>query len=406
MKCRLMNKHTQVALVEYNEDIQAITNIYEVKNIEYAPLSFYNTYYNMSISDVKAMNQWFQGRGIPSSRKNLKHLLERLNISNPSDLLNKHFALSLSDQYWIVEEHSRIQWEDINFFTHDFDSTGFLQASLDDSVYSYAVQKDSLKTPNNTTDGMLQKGWIIENDKRVLIKGTYTRFEQEPFNEWLSSQICKRLGFDHCNYIVDWYTIKQDKAIVSKCENFINENEEIISAYDVFQSAKKENTINDYEHYVHILENHGILDARKKLTEMFIVDYLTMNVDRHLKNFGIIRNVETLKWERVTPIFDTGQSMCCDEYTQNMDFTHGCGKFFTDANKDYNAILKSLDMDTIRAIPIQSLKRLSEEYYVFLKSFQSEMEYKNKEWSDERLKNLKDGLSTRIDLFEKEREQI
>lgn len=250
---------------------------------------------------------------------------------------------------------------------------------------------------------MLPKGWIIENDKRILIKGTYTRFEQEPFNEWLASQICKQLGFDYCNYIVDWYTVKQDKVIVSKCENFINQNEEIISAHDVFQSSKKENTINDYEHYVRILENHGILDARKKITEMFVVDYLMMNYDRHLKNFGIIRNVETLKWERVTPIFDTGQSMCCDEYTQNMDFTHGCGKFFTDVNKDYNAILKSLDMDTSRAIPIQNLKGLSEEYYVFLKSFQSEMEYKNKEWSDERLKNLKNGLSTRIDLFEKER---
>lgn len=403
MICRLMNKHTQVALIEYNEDVQAIINIYEITNIEYAPLSFYNVYHNMSISNVKAMNQWFQGRAIPSSRKNLNHLLERLNVSSPSDLLNKEFALSLSDQYWIVEEHSRIQWEDINFFTHDFDSTGFLQASLDDSVYSYAVQKDPLKTPNNTTDGMLPKGWAIENNKQVLIKGTYTRFEQEPFNEWLASQICKRLGFDYCNYIVNWYTIKQDKVIVSKCENFINQNEEIISAYDVFQSSKKENTINDYEHYVHILENHGILDARKKITEMFVVDYLMMNIDRHLKNFGIIRNVETLKWERVTPIFDTGQSMCCDEYTQNMDFTHGCGKFFTDANKDYNAILKSLDMDTFRAIPIQNLKGLSEEYYVFLKSFQREMEYKNKDWSDERLKNLKDGLSKRIDLFEKER---
>ena len=403
MKCRLMNKHTQVALIEYNEDVQAITNIYEVTNIEYAPLFFYNAYHNMSISNVKAMNQWFQGRAIPSSRKNLNQLLERLNISSPGDLLNKHFALSLSDQYWIVDESSCIQWKDINFFTHDFDSTGFLQASLDDSTHSYTVQNDSIKTPNNTTDGMLPKGWIIENDKRILIKGTYTRFEQEPFDEWLASQICKRLGFDYCNYIVDWYTIKQDEVIVSKCENFINQNEEIISAYDVLHSSKKENTINDYEHYVRILENHGILAARKKITEMFVVDYLMMNYDRHLKNFGIIRNVETLKWERVTPIFDTGQSMCCDEYTQNMDFTHGCGKFFTDANKDYNAILKSLDMDTFRAIPIQNLKGLSEEYYVFLKSFQREMEYKNKDWSDERLKNLKDGLSKRIDLFEKER---
>lgn len=398
-----MNKHTQVALIEYNEDVQAITNIYEITNIEYAPLSFYNAYFNTSISNVNAMNQWFQGRAIPSSRKNLNHLLERLNVSSPGDLLNKHFALSLSDQYWIVDESSCIQWKDINFFTHDFDSTGFLQASLDDSTHSYTVQNDSIKTPNNTTDGMLPKGWIIENDKRILIKGTYTRFEQEPFDEWLASQICKRLGFDYCNYIVDWYTIKQDEVIVSKCENFINQNEEIISAYDVLHSSKKENTINDYEHYVRILENHGILAARKKITEMFVVDYLMMNYDRHLKNFGIIRNVETLKWERVTPIFDTGQSMCCDEYTQNMDFTHGCGKFFTDVNKDYNAILKSLDMDTFRAIPIQNLKGLSEEYYVFLKSFQREMEYKNKDWSDERLKNLKDGLSKRIDLFEKER---
>lgn len=406
MKCRLMNKHTQVALIEYNEDVQAITNIYEISNIDYAPLSFYNAYHNMSISNVKAMNQWFQGRAIPSWRKNLNHLLERLNISSPGDLLNKHFALSLSDQYWIVEECSCIQWEDINFFTHNFNSTGFLQASLDDSSHSYSVQNNSLKTPNNTTDGMLPKGWIVENNKRFLIKGTYTRFEQEPFNEWLASQISKRLGFDCCNYIIDWYAIKKDKVIVSKCENFVNKNEELVSAYDVFQSLKKENTINDYEHYVCVLENHGILDARKKITEMFVVDYLMMNYDRHLKNFGIIRNVETLKWERVTPIFDTGQSMCCDEPIQKMDFTHGYGKFFTDANKDYNAILKSLDWDTIRAIPVHELKGLSEEYYALLKSFQAEMEYKNKEWSDERLEKLKDGLATRIALFEKERDEI
>ena len=54
----------------------------------------------------------------------------------------------------------------------------------------------------------------------------------------------------------------------------------------------------------------------------------------------------------------------------------------------------------------KNLKGLPEEYYVFLKRFQTKMEYKNKEWSDERLKNLKDGLSTRIDLFEKESNEI
>jgi len=48
---------------------------------------------------------------------------------------------------------------------------------------------------------------------------------------------------------------------------------------------------------------------------MFLVDYIVVNFDRHMKNFGVIRNVETLKWERVCPIFDTGECTepCCNK---------------------------------------------------------------------------------------------
>lgn len=31
------------------------------------------------------------------------------------------------------------------------------------------------------------------------------------------------------------------------------------------------------------------------------------NKDRHLGNFGVIRNLDTLKWESVCPVFDTGR---------------------------------------------------------------------------------------------------
>ena len=30
---------------------------------------------------------------------------------------------------------------------------------------------------------MLQKGWIIENGKRILVKGTYTFNREKPINE-------------------------------------------------------------------------------------------------------------------------------------------------------------------------------------------------------------------------------
>ena len=57
--------------------------------------------------------------------------------------------------------------------------------------------------------------------------GTYTFSGEEPFNEWLASQISKRLGFYYCNYFVEW----TDKTkLISKCENFVSEDEEIISA--------------------------------------------------------------------------------------------------------------------------------------------------------------------------------
>lgn len=46
---------------------------------------------------------------------------------------------------------------------------------------------------------------------------------------------------------------------------------------------------------------------------MFILDYIMMNFDRHLKNFGIARKVNTLKWERLTSIFDTGEAMECNK---------------------------------------------------------------------------------------------
>ena len=42
MKCYLMNKNTQVALIEYSTTFDIITQIYNICNIDYAPLSLKN----------------------------------------------------------------------------------------------------------------------------------------------------------------------------------------------------------------------------------------------------------------------------------------------------------------------------------------------------------------------------
>ena len=387
MKCILMNKNQKIMLIEYNS-YNVISKIYEIYNIEYAPLAVFNASKNRSSSLTKTVNDWFRGRGIPSWRKDLEKLLDKLGASSSDELLNKYYGLSLSDQYWLKGVNSAVKYEDINFFTNDFEYEAYLDASLDSSSKSIvSLDKNIFKSPNNTTDGMLQKGWIIESGKRVLVKGTYTSNKEEPINEYLASQICKRLGFDYCNYEVEW----SDKTkLISKCNDFINENEELISAYDIYNSEKKPNNISDYEFYIQILEKHNVPNARENMENLFILDYLMLNNDRHLKNFGIIRNVNTLKWEKVAPIFDTGESMQCDKYTDEINFSSGKGKFFSNTDKDYEDILKIIGKNILR-VDLSKLKGICDDYRLILEKYQDKLDM-----SDKRKEKLVSGLNKRI----------
>lgn len=391
MKCILMNKNTQIALLEYNTKYNAIEKVYEIYNIDHAPLSVYNATKNKATNLATEINKWFRNRGIPSWRKDLESLLQSLNVLTTEELLNKAYALSLSDQYWIKEQENKVEWKDINFFQNDFKYKGYLQASLS-STSGEHINPPELMSPNNTTDGMLQKGWIIERNNRVLVKGIYQTSREEPINEWLASEICKRLDFYHCEYTIDIVNNK----IVSKCNDFIDENTEIITAYDVFASEKKTNNINDYEHYIQVLEKHNVPNARENVKQMFILDYLIMNIDRHMKNFGVIRDVNTLEWIRTTPIFDNGESMQCDKLTNEISFVNGNGKFFSNTNKDYEEMLKNLgdlsyiDFDKLNGL-VDMYREVLEKYQIYTDS------------SRERINKLCEGLEIRIKRLQKSR---
>lgn len=390
MKCYLMNRENPVAMIEYDTDLIVITKIHEIYDMNSMPLRIQNSFKDKSKNSTKELNNWFKGRGIPSWRKDLKRLLDNLNIEFAEELLDKAYGLSLSDQYWFKSVDDKVRWEDINFFDNDFEFEGFLTASFSDSIDSSQINKESYVSPNNTTDGMLQKAWIIENNKRILIKGTYTASRQEPINEWLSSQICKRLGFDYCNYEVDHYK----ENIVSKCLNFLNNEEEIVPACDLFESKKKDNNTNDYEHYINILEDLNIPDVRENLENMFIIDYLVMNEDRHLRNFGAIRNVITGKYEKLTPIFDTGQSMQCSKLTNNMNFYDGQGKFFYNTNKSFSSYPSYIK--DITRIDLSKLDGLNSEYEYMLKKFQKDMDM-----TDQRVDKLINGFTQRVNELSK-----
>lgn len=364
MKCVLMNKNTEVLTAEYDNGLQVFIKIIEVKNIDYAPLILKNYYKeeNDELLLLRRVNEWFKGRGIPSWRDKLDLLLHRLNIDTPTELLDKAFGLSLSDQYWIKPYDSNIKYEDINFFENDFDYDEFLEASL--SLNSKPIKKESsLKTPNNTTDGMLKKAWIIEDGTRYLLKGGYRNEILQPFNEVLASMICERLGFNHVTYTLDVYK----DLVVSKCPCFINKDTELITAYQIRNDMERYNNEKDYEEYIKKLEEEQIENARIKVENMYILDFLIMNEDRHLNNFGIIRDVNTLKWLDVAPIFDNGMALNIPYYDDEEVIISGHGRLFYET-KPFDEIIKVVK--DIKRIDVDKLEDIPEKFDVLLHKYQ------------------------------------
>ncbi len=365
MKCILMNKNKEVLFVEYNTNFNIFDRMYEVINIDYAPLIL-RKYYEEEKDELLLLNrlsEWFKGRGIPSWRDKLDLLIHRLGIETPEELLDKSFGLSLSDQYWLKPYDSNLSYDDVNFFENDFDYAEFLEASF--SLNSKTIKKESsLKTPNNTTDGMLKKAWIIEDETRYLLKGGYKNEILQPFNEVLASMICERLGFDHVSYTIDTY---KDIA-VSKCPCFINPNTELITAYQIRNDMKRNDNTEDYEEYIKVLEKFGIKDARIKMENMYILDFLIMNEDRHLNNFGIIRDVNTLKWLDVAPIFDNGMALNVDYYNEGEVAISGHGRLFYEV-LPFDEIIKVVK--NIKRIDVSKLDGVVEDFDDLLHKYQN-----------------------------------
>lgn len=358
-----MNKDTKILKANYDESIGAFVDIYDIYNIDYAPyalMTVYKKYKDKNFLKTD-LNKWFSNRGIPSWRDKLDILLHRLNVDTTKELLDKALGLSLSDQYWLMPYGTNIKHKDINFFENDFDYVEFLDASL--SKKNKIIEKESsLKTPNNTTDGMLKKAWIIENGIRYLLKSGYKSETLQPFNEALASEICKRLGFEHVTYTIDIYK----GVVLSKCPCFINANTEFIPCHQI-ESGIRNNKESDYNNYINELEKNGIKDARIKVENMFILDYIMLNEDRHLNNFGIVRDTNTLKWLDVAPIFDNGQSLNIEYYDTNEMHISSEGRLFYEV-LPFDEIIEVVE--NINRIDLTKLDNITEWYDDLLHQYQ------------------------------------
>ncbi|MDR0380744.1 MAG: excisionase [Oscillospiraceae bacterium] len=302
MKYLLMHKTNPVLRMELDEGTGTIASVGEVFARARVPVGVGTE--NGAANRV-ALNGWWAGRAIPASRSGLRDALEVMQVPSPQVLLAKCYGLSLSDQYWARPENSNLRWEDINFFDNAFSE------DVGNILFGQIPENDtfSLLSPDNTSDGWLRKKWKIIGGKRCLIKGGSGATRQEPYNEVLASEIMRRLGIAHIPYtltVIDEYPY-------SVCEDFITAETELVSAWHIAQTQKKENNISPYSHFQSCCRALGIPDIKESIEKMLTVDYLIVNEDRHYNNFGVIRNADTLEWMGFAPVFDCGTSLWYDK---------------------------------------------------------------------------------------------
>lgn len=311
MICTLMHKRLAVADLELDDAtafIQKINTVYAPAHLPVGVLP------GNGIVDRAALNEWWADRSIPASRSGIREALETLDIASTRLLLLRCYGLSLSDHYWICPKDSDLTWDRVNFFENPFSD------DMGDVLFG-APKKDAdfdFSSPDNTSDGFLKKRWKIINGKRCLIKGGSNPFQQQPFNEVIASHIMQRLNIPHVDYSLIW----NDGYPYSVCEDFITPDTELVSAWRVMKTQKKSNSHSVYQHFLTCCQSLGVTNIVSALDQMLVLDYIIANEDRHLNNFGLLRNPETLEWIGMAPIFDSGSSLGYDRIASRMGMDH------------------------------------------------------------------------------------
>lgn len=307
-KFTLMNKNKKVFDFVYDEEEHFIVNFERnyPENEDYAPFGLIK----MNEIDKVEFNKWWKNRQIPASRKGLKEVLHNSNVYDKDnfDLLDaKAYCLSLSDQYWVKGVDEEISWESINFFDNEFsEDIGKILFNGGKTALNL-----NLNTPDMTSNGNYEKRWKIIDGERYLLKAGSKIYNQEPFNELIATKLYERL-LNKDEY-VEYSVIFDDDKAISKCKNFITKETELVPAWKINEYYEFLDDEDKYTHYIRCLNNLGIKDAETLTDKMIVCDYIIANKDRHFNNFGVIRDVNTLKFIGVAPIFDNGCSLWYDE---------------------------------------------------------------------------------------------
>ncbi len=300
----LMHKDVVVLEGRINEEFGNFTEVIGVANERHLPPDVYylNWLKNREIN-LTDFNKWWSKRGMPENRDGLYALMGYLRETKRGRLQLINYGLSLSDTYWIKPITDASTWGQLNFFTQPF------SMDIGKAVFGTAtknVTEINPFSPDLSTNGWLKKTWRIKEGYRFLLKaGSYPNF-QEPINEVLATKLLETLNFIPFVH----YSLAQIKEnACCACRNFLNEDTEFIPAALIYKTEPRRENETIHAHLISRCRAFGIDGVEDFLDRMMQVDFILANSDRHLGNFGFLRDANTLEFMGPAPLFDNGTAL-------------------------------------------------------------------------------------------------
>lgn len=290
IKYSLMHKNDKCGTILFDENIGRITEYHDDRN----GLSPY-----LGNCDIKKIQKWWEMRAVPASRATMQQVINNANCLNTEVYLAKNLGLSMTDTYWIKPSGIDLSFDNVKFANLAAYSHGKIP-------YHNATSYD----PNASLGGQMEKYWDLMHKTPILVKESYKYYGQQSINEVFASIVHSRQP-SNVEFVRYTAEMTEDRGVQCKCPAFTSENIELLSAYEMVESRKIQNSQALYDEYINICVENGIdyNQIQEFMDYQTMTDFLITNTDEHLLNFGILRDPNTMKLIGPAPIFDSGNSM-------------------------------------------------------------------------------------------------
>ena len=251
----------------------------------------------LALLNGENFTKWVSDRALSSDRGLTARSLKSASGLSPHtsefDTAMRIHAASITDNYWMRKSDESITYREVCLDSYD----GFfahLALGLDYSVSDYLSKKNN---PELTNIGNSDKAWQIDRDgQRWLYKRQPLR---ECFQEILASKIAFCLGVSTVEYelvVASEPNPELGRTGIVRSRDFTQNRG--LNLEHVSGLVKDEHSVREA---AELFDRYGLV---KEYLDLRYLDILTGNPDRHVFNYGFLRDQKTGRISDIAPNFD------------------------------------------------------------------------------------------------------